>query len=398
MITTSSSAKHERRQRYWKRRDNTHFTIFDRNIGLLMLVLLVMFVASVIVVPQQVERNVRLAVEETLRRAGLAMLNVGVDGQDVYISGELPSERFKSELAKLHAIARGASCEVSWLGDMVCPAKVFLSLKTIEDRIASGLDPHEEQAQAISRGAALESRQHDFAIEKADDLVTIDGEIPNEKVRDLMLSQATRASLAVIDNMRITGALASEFFPWALERAWAILPYLEHGAILWRDGRFSVSGRVTSEHQQTVESSYDSEFFREQLAGLKLEVRPVYNDVPTCNQAFTEVFSHDTLSFEPQSAKISTSSAGLLDRLAVLAEQCTLSFVVENHTDASADPEADLALSQLRAEQVLAALVARGIDSSRLSAVGFGSKRLQKNNNTPIERMQNRRTYIVAKQ
>ena len=124
----------------------------------------------------------------------------------------------------------------------------------------------------------------------------------------------------------------------------------------------------------------------------------MYNDVSTCNQAFTEVFSHDTLSFEPQSAKISTSSAGLLDRLAVLAEQCTLSFVVENHTDASADPEADLALSQLRAEQVLAALVARGIDSSRLSAVGFGSKRLQKNNNTPIERMQNRRTYIVAKQ
>ena len=67
-------------------------------------------------------------------------------------------------------------------------------------------------------------------IEKAEELVTIDGEIPNEKVRDLMLSQATRASLAVIDNMRVTGELASEFFPWALERAWAILPYLEHMA------------------------------------------------------------------------------------------------------------------------------------------------------------------------
>ena len=71
--------------------------------------------------------------------------------------------------------------------------------------------------------------------------------------------------------------------------------------------------------------------------------------------------------------------------------------MVENHTEASADFDADLQLSQGRAEAVVAALVTRGIDQERLSAVGFGSKRLQEKNNTPIERMQNRRTLIVAK-
>ena len=396
MAATAKPPNQMNQPRYWKRRDDQQFSIFDRNIGIVSLILLGLFVAGLIIIPQQVAKNVRQAVEDTLQRVGLAMLSVETKGQDVYISGQLASENLRTDIAKLHAIARGASCEVPVLGRMVCPAKVFLSLQAAE-RPADVSTASEEETPSITSLARVEAIQHDFSIAKDEDFVVIDGDIPNEKVRDLMLSQATKASLAVVDNMRITHKQPTEFFPWALERAWSILPYLERGELAWRAGRFSVNGRVTSEHQETVRANYSSDFFREQLAGLKLDVRPVYNDVKTCNQAFTEVFSHEALRFEPQSDKIDPASAGLLDQLAVLAEQCTLSFVVENHTDASADPDADLALSQRRAEQVVAALAARGITKQRLEAVGHGSKRLNKNNDTPIERMQNRRTNIVAK-
>ena len=385
-------------QRYWKRHNDKQFTVFDRNIGLTMLILIGVFVGGLMVIPQQIEGHVREAVQQTLQRAGLAMLSVKADGQDVYISGRLVSDNFRSDMGKLHAIARGAGCGVAVLGDIVCPAKVYLLLdavKPVEKTTLKRGKLAQASAPIVSSRAQV---HHDFSIEKTADFVTIDGDIPNEKVRDLMLSQATNSSLAVIDNMRITGQRASEYFPWALERAWAILSYLELGTINWREGRFSVDGKITSEHESDIQQAYESGFFREKLAGLNLEVRPVYNDVSTCNQAFTEVFAHETLGFEPQSAKILSSSHGLLDRLTVLAKQCTLSFVVENHTDLSGDQEADLILSQRRAEQVVAALVARGIDKKRLDAVGLGSIRLKKNNNTPIARMQNRRTYIVAKQ
>ena len=396
MVVTPETPDHSSGQRYWKKQSDAHFTIFDRKIGVASVVLAVLFVLGAIFIPQQIEGQVKQAVENTLRRVGLAMLTVEVNGQDVYLSGELATRDLKADIVKLHAIARGAGCDVALVGKMACPAKVFVSVDAAE---VQGEKPQTLLTYPAAKplhAIAPDARTHDFSIDKGADFVTIEGDIPNEKVRDLMLRQATNLSLAVIDNMRVTNEQASEYFPWALERAWAILQYLENGKIAWRSQRFSVAGQISSENEKRVQHAYDSEFFRDQLAGLKLDVRPVYNDVSTCNQAFAEVFGHETLEFEPQSAKIMSHSEGLLDRLAVLAEQCTLSFVVENHTDASADPQEDLALSQRRAEQVVAALTARGIDKNRLSAAGFGSTRLKKHNNTPIARMQNRRTIIVA--
>ena len=385
-----------RKPSYWKRNAEQPHSSLDNSLGIAVLVLLAVFIVSVFVVPKQVESNVREAVEKVLRRSGMAHLDVTTNGQNVVVSGQVAADDIKASIARLHAIARGATCQVAVIGELICPTKVAVSIEQMATGSATSAG-----ASVIPRTSPLKVGQdgstHDFTLSKSTDFLTIAGAMPSAKIRDLMLKQATQAGLAVIDDMQITNRNPTQYYPWAIERAWEIIEYLEYGEIAWLDGRFSVSGQITSEDEAQINAAYHSALFRDQLAGLKLEVRPVYNEVSTCNQAVAEVLEHDTLDFAPQSARILSNSEPLLDQLAVLVEQCTLPFSVENHVEASAQPENDLSLSQARAEAVVMALIERGVEAHRLSAHGYGGTRQQKNNNTPIARMQNRRTDVIAK-
>src|SRR5262249_25758005 len=68
---------------------------------------------------------------------------------------------------------------------------------------------------------------------------------------------------------------------------------------------------------------------------------------------------------------------------------------IEGHTDASGDPAANRTLSEARAAAIKNALVARGINASRIETAGFGSDHPIANNDTEEGRAKNRRTDIV---
>ena len=65
---------------------------------------------------------------------------------------------------------------------------------------------------------------------------------------------------------------------------------------------------------------------------------------------------------------------------------------VAGHTDNTGDPDANVALSQRRAEVVQNYLIEHGIDAGRLSAKGYGASRPQASNETEEGRQENRRT------
>ncbi|EHR72988.1 outer membrane protein/peptidoglycan-associated (lipo)protein [Burkholderiales bacterium JOSHI_001] len=66
-------------------------------------------------------------------------------------------------------------------------------------------------------------------------------------------------------------------------------------------------------------------------------------------------------------------------------------WTVGVHTDSNGDPASNQALTQGRAEAVVAYLVGRKLPAERLSPQGFGSSRPVSGNDTPEDRLKNRR-------
>ena len=101
--------------------------------------------------------------------------------------------------------------------------------------------------------------------------------------------------------------------------------------------------------------------------------------------------------FASNSAEIKSRYNGELDKVGdYMKKYPTTTAVIEGHTDNSGGFDQNMKLSQVRAENVVKYLVEKsGIDSSRLSAKGYGSTRRIAYNSTPEGRQQNRRINAI---
>lgn len=105
----------------------------------------------------------------------------------------------------------------------------------------------------------------------------------------------------------------------------------------------------------------------------------------------------DKVFFDTAKATIQKRSFRLLDQIAaILKEHAEVQHVlIEGHTDNKGRPDANLKLSQARAESVKAYLVKKGVESVRLQAKGYGQERPVSHENTPAGLEQNRRVEFV---
>ena len=105
----------------------------------------------------------------------------------------------------------------------------------------------------------------------------------------------------------------------------------------------------------------------------------------------------DELQFASGSAALPARELPTLERVAqLLAERPDLKARVEGHTDSSGSPQLNQRLSEQRAEAVMRALVARGIDAERVSSLGLGPDRPIADNTTDRGRRENRRVEIYV--
>ncbi|MSQ03956.1 MAG: hypothetical protein EXR71_19050 [Myxococcales bacterium] len=105
----------------------------------------------------------------------------------------------------------------------------------------------------------------------------------------------------------------------------------------------------------------------------------------------------DLIYFDFNKVTIQERSNSLIDEIAkvIIANPQLLKIRIEGHTDDVGSDIANLRLSQGRAESVKAALAARGVETPRLDAAGFGEMRPIQPNDTEAHRAENRRVEFI---
>jgi outer membrane protein OmpA-like peptidoglycan-associated protein len=102
------------------------------------------------------------------------------------------------------------------------------------------------------------------------------------------------------------------------------------------------------------------------------------------------------INFDFDKADIKPESQPIIDEIVKLQKNNPgLRLTVEGHTDNVGAPDYNRRLSDARAHSVTAALMARGIEASRLKAAGFGQDKPIADNGTDDGRAKNRRVELV---
>jgi len=106
-------------------------------------------------------------------------------------------------------------------------------------------------------------------------------------------------------------------------------------------------------------------------------------------------FAARRIQFQQGKATLLPASSKVLDEVvAVLKTNPGLKLSVEGHTSGDASFDANMKLSQQRANRVKAYLVSKGIAASRLKAKGFGPTQPISTGTTEAEKAKNRRVEL----
>jgi OmpA-OmpF porin, OOP family len=108
-------------------------------------------------------------------------------------------------------------------------------------------------------------------------------------------------------------------------------------------------------------------------------------------------FIFESLTFDTGSANLSAESQITVANIVkVMADYPNVALSVEGHTDNVGKAASNKALSERRAKAVMAMLVAKGVDATRLADAGFGDAKPAADNATPEGRAKNRRIEVVV--
>jgi outer membrane protein OmpA-like peptidoglycan-associated protein len=108
-------------------------------------------------------------------------------------------------------------------------------------------------------------------------------------------------------------------------------------------------------------------------------------------------FDSDVL-FDVDSALLTADSqATLNDAAAVFLEYRKTAIIAQGHTDSTGSESYNQDLSERRAKAVVNYLIGQGVDTTRITAVGYGEAHPVADNGTPDGRSLNRRVDLLLK-
>jgi OmpA-OmpF porin, OOP family len=123
----------------------------------------------------------------------------------------------------------------------------------------------------------------------------------------------------------------------------------------------------------------------------------VQAEVDTCQQDIDGVMANKTVNFDTGKASLQRTPDTLLDQLAAVAGKCpNTSIAIAGHTDKRGNDDANMRLSEARAETVRDYLASKGIVPERLTAKGFGESQPLDTADTPDAYEKNRRIEFTV--
>ena len=335
-------------------------------------------------------------------------LKAKVDGRDITLTGTVASEALKlkaEEVAKVHGY------------------------RTLDNQL-SIVDLVEVEPVEVEPVQVKPKQPYRFTATKSPSkAVVLEGYVPTSEVQQQLLTLAKEkfGEEKVTDKLVVTPD-APEGWLSTVETTLSSLAVLDFGKVSLIDQKLEISGEAKSEEVlQKVKANVNDGITSNHQVSFDLIAPELPADVPVestkessstgnneeilaektkqeqqnlaCQKQFEQLLAENTILFRTSSAIISTGSLSLLKQLVEVTQACsTQTISVEGHTDATGPRELNQLLSQLRAEAVVNYLVKKGIDKSRLKALGHGENNPIADNTSLQGRAANRRIEFIVKE
>jgi OOP family OmpA-OmpF porin len=231
-------------------------------------------------------------------------------------------------------------------------------------------------------------------------LVQLRGLLPNDKSQDLITSyaQALFGADVITTAARVRNDLPGDWQTRTMTGLLA-LSELSNGALILSPDTLTIRGNTgnkdgKSNIAQILASKLKSPGEIDLQITYLEKLDPIANrpSPDACEENIAKVLMAGKLSFEPGSATLTEESLGTMGNIAEILLDCgDLNLEIQGHTDSQGREEMNLALSQQRANSVLAELRARKVLTRTFSAVGYGETQPIADNDTEEGREANRR-------
>lgn len=230
--------------------------------------------------------------------------------------------------------------------------------------------------------------------------VTLSGSVETDAQRTVLVDAATEAYGAgnVVDRLEVLGVAptADEDAERLAELLRLLTPNLSEGEASFDGTTLRLSGRYVSDDARAIVEQAAAELGLDPAA-VSLSPRDAASadQAAELEAALNAAVGATPIPFDQSQSTLRPEADAILDQVAALARTYAgVSISVDGHTDADGSDAANLALSQARADTVLAALVERGVPADQLVARGFGETEPVAPNDTPANKALNRRVVF----
>ena len=235
-----------------------------------------------------------------------------------------------------------------------------------------------------------------FVAELLDDgMVSLSGVMPDQASIDAIVTGASgvHGSGSVINDMVVGLEVAAPPYLSSLPAIFGGIDGLNPWRFTLDDGRADLTGLAVSETAAADTARRLGVVL--ESTGLTFDNQAAVDPAAVAT-VLTDLLK-GTATFRVGSAELSQDAMSLLDEaVEILADNTATVLTVEGHTDDVGSDEDNLALSEARAQAVVDYLVAGGIDTARLTAIGYGESRPIADNDTAEGRAENRRIQFVV--